>query len=106
MQMVCGEPQAGAPAAARRPAGARLWGQPSRWQRKLANRKRCAAIQPVDWSMSRARLTKSGAGAGLVNAASATHNIPACWRKRRIDDQFTRRNQFCVLMCLLDHLTP
>src|ERR1700689_222908 len=43
MQMVCGEAQAGAPAeenAARRPSGARPRGQPSRWQRTPANRKR------------------------------------------------------------------
>ena len=43
MQMVCGEAQADAAAvgnAARRPSGARPRGQPSRWQRTPANRKR------------------------------------------------------------------
>jgi len=43
MQLVCGEAQAGAAAeetAARRPSGARPRGQPSRWQRTPANRKR------------------------------------------------------------------
>src|ERR1017187_4150774 len=86
MQMVCGEAQAGAAAeenAARRPSGARPRGQPSRWQRTPANRKRGAAIQPVDSSMARARWRKSGAGAGWVNAASVAHNASACARKRR-----------------------
>src|SRR5947209_310548 len=72
--MVCGDPQTGAPVAnnaARRPSGARPAGQPSRWPRKAANRKRWAAIQPVDWSICSARRTKSGAGVGLTNAALA-----------------------------------
>src|SRR6516225_1479267 len=57
-QKPCGEPQAeGSSGAspARRPCGARESGQPSRWARSWENRKRCAAIQPMDWSMARAR---------------------------------------------------
>ena len=78
MQKLCGDAQAGGAAgrsAARRPSGARNAGQPSRWMRRSANRKRWAAIQPMDCSMCRALATKFGAGVGAVNAASAAHNV-------------------------------
>ena len=89
MQKLCGGPQAGAAAGrseAQRPAGARNAGQPNRWNRRQANRKRWAAIHPVDCSISRARWTKSGAGSGAVNAVSAAHKLSACLWKRRIQN--------------------
>ena len=66
-QELCVWPQAGGAAgrsAATRPWGARNAGQPSRWTRRSANRKRWAAIQPMACNMRKARLTKSDAGAG------------------------------------------
>src|SRR6202171_323982 len=36
--------------------------------------------------MARARWTKPGAGAGLVNAGNAAHSASACARKRRIQN--------------------
>ena len=67
MQMVCGEAQAGAAAAesaTRRPSGASDGGQPSRCWRRSANRKRWAAIQPVDSSMVESAIDEVGRGGG------------------------------------------
>jgi hypothetical protein len=57
MQKLCGSPQAGGAAgwsAAQRPSGARNAGQPNKWNRRSANRKRWAAIQPMCCNMRKA----------------------------------------------------
>jgi len=88
-QKLCVRPQAGGAtgrSAATRPSGARNAGQPNRCNRRSANRKRWAAIQPIDCSMCKARTTKLDATTGAVNAASAAHMPSACFRKRRIQN--------------------
>ena len=65
MQKLCGGTQAGGAAgrsAAQRPSGARNAGQPNRWNRRSANRKRWAAIQPMDCNMCRARRHEGRSG--------------------------------------------
>src|SRR5438132_7275968 len=62
MQMLCGKAQESGRAEAsviRRPAGTRDAGQPSRWTRSCENRKRCAAIHPMDSSIRKALETRS-----------------------------------------------
>ena len=72
--------QAGGPAgrsAAQRPSGARSGGQPNRWNRRSANRKRWTAIQPMDCNIS------PGRGAGNSRRAVARPTLPAPRRRRR-----------------------
>src|SRR5208283_4622242 len=75
MQMLCREPQGAGHAEAsvvRRPVGMRHAGQPSRWTRSCENRKRCAAIHPMDSSIRRVLETKSAAGSRGCPGASGT----------------------------------
>src|SRR5208282_3122939 len=87
MQVLCGEPQVDSKTGRNvmgRPSGARKGGQPNRCARKSENRKRCAGVQPMVWSMCKARVTKLGAAWGAVKAARAAHKLSACFRKRRL----------------------
>src|SRR5215831_2283405 len=89
MQKLCVRAQAGGAAGrsvARRPSGARNAGQPSRWTRRSANKKRWAAIQLMACSMCKALDTKFGAAMGAVNVASAAHILSACLWNRRIQN--------------------
>ena len=73
MQMLCVSPPATTETAVnvmRHPWGARRAGQPSRCIRSCENRKRWAAIHPMDSSIRRALETKSAAGSQGCPGAS------------------------------------
>ena len=77
MQMLCGEPQAGGAAgtsAARRPCGAREC-RPAQQVECAVRRTGSGGRRSSRWirACAEARETKSGAGGGAANGASATH---------------------------------
>src|ERR1700730_1787616 len=62
----------------RQPCGTRKRGQPSKWARSSAKRKRCAGIQSIASIICNARVRKSLAGTTVAELAKVAHKAGAC----------------------------